>query len=65
VRNTPHSVLFLGDSLTGGWDPALWERSLAPRGVLNARESHRRLLWGHSLRAEEADTRFPLQRREL
>jgi len=36
VRNTPHSVLFLGDSLTEGWDPALWERSLAPRGVLNA-----------------------------
>src|SRR5260370_32380282 len=36
VKNTPHSVLFLGDSLTEGWDPALWERSLAPRGVLNA-----------------------------
>jgi len=36
VNNTPHSVLFLGDSLTEGWDPVLWERSLAPRGVLNA-----------------------------
>jgi lysophospholipase L1-like esterase len=36
VKNTPYSVLFLGDSLTEGWDPALWERSLAPRGVLNA-----------------------------
>ncbi len=36
VNNTPYSVLFLGDSLTEGWDPALWERSLAPRGVLNA-----------------------------
>ena len=36
VKNTPHSVLFLGDSLTEGWDPTLWERSLAPRGVLNA-----------------------------
>jgi len=36
VKNTPYSVLFLGDSLTEGWDPASWERSLAPRGVLNA-----------------------------
>ena len=36
VNNTPYSVLFLGDSLTEGWDPVLWERSLAPRGVLNA-----------------------------
>src|SRR4029077_8510485 len=36
VKNTPYSALFLGDSLTEGWDPVLWERSLAPRGVLNA-----------------------------
>ena len=36
VNNTPYSGLFLGDSLTEGWDPVLWERSLAPRGVLNA-----------------------------
>jgi len=36
VKNAPHSVLFFGDSLTEGWDPALWERSLASRGVLNA-----------------------------
>ena len=36
VNNIPYSVLFLGDSLTEGWDPVLWERSLAPRGVLNA-----------------------------
>jgi lysophospholipase L1-like esterase len=36
VNNTPYSVLFLGDSLTEGWDPVLWERSLASRGVLNA-----------------------------
>jgi len=36
VNNTPYSVLFFGDSLTEGWDPVLWERSLAPRGVLNA-----------------------------
>jgi beta-glucosidase len=36
VNNIPYSVLFLGDSLTEGWDPVLWERSLAPRSVLNA-----------------------------
>ncbi len=36
VNNTSYSVLFLGDSLTEGWDPVLWERSLASRGVLNA-----------------------------
>jgi beta-glucosidase len=36
VNNTPYSVLFLGDSLTEGWDSVLWEGSLAPRGVLNA-----------------------------
>src|ERR1700757_5032876 len=36
VNNIPYSVLFLGDSLTEGWNPVVWERSLAPRGVLNA-----------------------------
>src|SRR5205085_11453986 len=36
VKNTPYSVLFFGDSLTEGWDPVLWETSLAPRGVPNA-----------------------------
>ena len=36
VNNTPYSVLFFGDSLTEGWDPVVWDRSLAPRGVLNA-----------------------------
>ena len=30
MNNTPYSVLFFGDSLTEGWDPMLWERSLAP-----------------------------------
>src|SRR5438105_11587131 len=30
------SLLGRGDSLTEGWDPVLWERSLAPRSVLNA-----------------------------
>src|SRR5260370_39955059 len=39
VNNTPYSVLVLGDSFTAGWDPVGWERSLAPRGVLNARIS--------------------------
>jgi len=28
VKNTPYSALFLGDSLTEGWDPVLSERSL-------------------------------------
>ena len=36
VKNVSHSVLFLGDSLTEGWDPVVWDRTLAPRGVLNA-----------------------------
>jgi lysophospholipase L1-like esterase len=36
VKNVPHSVLFLGNSLTEGWGPASWAKSLAPRGVLNA-----------------------------
>jgi lysophospholipase L1-like esterase len=36
VRNTPYSVLFLGDSLIEGWSPAVWKRSLAPRRALNA-----------------------------
>ncbi len=48
IKNTPHLVLFLGDSLTEGWDPYVWERNLAPRGALNAgiggdRTDH--LLW--------------------
>ena len=36
VKTAPHSALFLGDSLTEHWDTTSWERSLAPRGVLNA-----------------------------
>jgi lysophospholipase L1-like esterase len=36
VKNAPHSVLFLGDSLTEGWDQAVWGASFASRGVLNA-----------------------------
>jgi len=35
VKNAPHTVLFLGDSLTEGWDPVSWEKSLAPHDVLN------------------------------
>jgi lysophospholipase L1-like esterase len=48
VKTTPHSVLFLGDSLTEGWDPGVWKQTLAPRGVLNAGVSGDRtdhLLW--------------------
>ena len=37
VKSTRYSVLFFGDSLTEGWDPAVWDQSLGPRGALNAR----------------------------
>lgn len=48
ITTAPHSVLFFGDSLTEGWDAGIWQRQLAPRGVLNAgiagdRTDH--LLW--------------------
>jgi beta-glucosidase len=48
VKATPYWILFLGDSLTEGWDPYVWERNLLSRGVLNAgvggdRTEH--LLW--------------------
>jgi lysophospholipase L1-like esterase len=48
VRSKSYAVLFLGDSLTEGWNPAQWEEHLAPRRVLNAgivgdRTDH--LLW--------------------
>jgi beta-glucosidase len=48
VRSTHHSLLFFGDSLTEGWDGAVWEGSLASRGALNAGVSGDRtenLLW--------------------
>jgi lysophospholipase L1-like esterase len=48
VKSSLYSVLFFGDSLTEGWDAAVWERSLAPRGALNAGVSGDRtdnLLW--------------------
>lgn len=48
VKNIPHAVLFLGDSLTEGWDPEVWGQNLDPRGVLNAGISGDRtdhLLW--------------------
>jgi hypothetical protein len=35
-KNIPYAVLFLGDSLTEGWDPDVWEQNLDPRWVLNA-----------------------------
>ena len=48
VKSTHHSLLFFGDSLTEGWDGAVWEGSLAARGALNAGVSGDRtenLLW--------------------
>jgi lysophospholipase L1-like esterase len=48
VKSTRYSVLFFGDSLTERWDAAVWEKSLAPRGALNAGVSGDRtdhLLW--------------------
>jgi lysophospholipase L1-like esterase len=48
VESSPHSILFFGDSLTEGWDPAAWRQNMAPRGILNAGVSGDRtdhLLW--------------------
>jgi lysophospholipase L1-like esterase len=48
VKSSPYSILFFGDSLTEGWDPAAWQRNMAPRGILNAGISGDRtdhLLW--------------------
>jgi lysophospholipase L1-like esterase len=48
VKSSRHSILFFGDSLTEGWDAAVWQQSLAPRRVLNAGVSGDRtdhLLW--------------------
>jgi lysophospholipase L1-like esterase len=48
VRTHPHSVLFLGDSLTEGFDVAVWRQHMVPRGVFNAGVSGDRtehLLW--------------------
>ena len=48
VKSSPYSILFFGDSLTEGWDAAVWEKSLASRGALNAGVSGDRtdnLLW--------------------
>jgi beta-glucosidase len=48
VKSSRHSILFFGDSLTEGWDPAVWEQYLEPRGALNAGVSGDRtdnLLW--------------------
>jgi lysophospholipase L1-like esterase len=36
VKNQPHRVLFLGDSLTEHFDQGVWQDHMAPRGVLNA-----------------------------
>lgn len=36
VKSQPHQALFLGDSLTEGFDRDVWDAHMAPRGVLNA-----------------------------
>lgn len=48
VRAEPHSILFLGDSLTEDWDPTIWKKYFADRAPLNGgiqgdRTEH--LLW--------------------
>ena len=48
VKSSRHPILFFGDSLTEGWDPTVWDRSLGSRGGLNAGVSGDRtdnLLW--------------------
>ena len=48
IKTQPHRVLFLGDSLTEGFNSAVWHEHLAPRGVLNAGvggDSTEELLW--------------------
>jgi lysophospholipase L1-like esterase len=48
VKSQPYKVLFLGDSLTEGFDEQVWQAHMAPRGVLNAGVSGDRtehLLW--------------------
>ena len=48
INSTRYSMIIFGDSLTEGWDATVWERSLAPRGALNAGVSGDRtdhLLW--------------------
>ncbi|HEX3881647.1 MAG TPA: GDSL-type esterase/lipase family protein [Stellaceae bacterium] len=36
VKAEHYRALYLGDSITQLWDPALWRANMAPRGVLNA-----------------------------
>ncbi|HEY8871418.1 MAG TPA: GDSL-type esterase/lipase family protein, partial [Stellaceae bacterium] len=48
VKTYPYHVLFLGDSLTEGFDVAAWREHMVPRGVFNAGISGDRtehLLW--------------------
>lgn len=48
IKTLPHRVLFLGDSLTEGFNSAVWREHLAPRGVLNSGvggDSTEELLW--------------------
>jgi len=48
VKTEPHRVLFLGDSLTEGFNSAVWREHMAWRGVLNAGiggDATEELLW--------------------
>ena len=48
VKSKTHRVLFLGDSITEGFDKQIWQERMVPRGVLNAGVSGDRtehLLW--------------------
>ena len=48
VKTEPHRVLFFGDSLTEGFNSAVWREHMAPRGVLNAGiggDTTEELLW--------------------
>jgi lysophospholipase L1-like esterase len=36
VKTEPYRALYLGDSITEGWDPTIWKENMARRGVLNA-----------------------------
>ena len=42
VKSALYSVGFFGDSLTEGWDTAVWERYLAPREVLKVERRRQR-----------------------
>ena len=36
IKVQPYRIIYFGDSITQGWDKALWQQYLAPRGIFNA-----------------------------